>query len=125
MNIDDLTIGEAKALAAMFSQTSATNTADHDPVEVVVWTDKRGVIFGTTKNVHARPITLTNARMCLYWSKNVGGVFGLCENGPTNGCKISAALPEASFEGVTGVSKVTDKARIAWQKSPVQGREND
>ena len=64
---------------------------------VVVCTDKRGVVFGYTKNIKARPIKLKQARMCLYWPKEVGGVFGLGDIGPNSETKISAVLtmPEA------------------------------
>lgn len=124
MNIDNLTIGEAKKLASMFggSGCAPKNDEYHDKIAVLVWTDKRGVIFGYTENYAARPIELTEARMCLYWSVDVGGVFGLAEIGPTQNCKISATLPMASFEGVTGVAKVSEKAEKAWLSAPVQGR---
>ena len=92
-------------------------------IPVLVWTDKRGVIFGYTNDPHARPITLERARMCLYWSADVGGVFGLAEIGPTAGCKISATLPSADFEGVTGVARLSDAAEKAWLAAPVQGRD--
>lgn len=91
-------------------------------IPVVVWTDKRGVIFGYTTDPHARPITLQNARMALYWSADVGGVFGLCDIGPTSGCNISATLPSADFEGVTGVARVSIEAEKAWLAAPISGR---
>ncbi len=123
MNINDLTIGQAKELAAMFGAAqSPTTVATHAEQPVVVWTDKRGVIFGYTTNVDARPITLRRARMCLYWPSSVGGVFGLCDIGPNNDSKISATLPEAVFEGVTGVASVTPEAEEAWVSAKVQGR---
>ena len=88
----------------------------------MVWTDKRGVIFGDCDDVHARPITLKNARMCLYWPKEVGGVFGLCDIGPNQDTKVSATLPSGQFEGVTGVADVSEAAEKAWRSAPVQGR---
>ena len=123
MNIDDMKLGDLKEIAAMFSGGSAaTANTCHPARPVVVWTDRRGVIFGYCENVHARPITLKEARMCLYWSADVGGVFGLCDIGPTKGCNISAALPTAEFEGVTGVADVSAKAEKAWNAAPIQGR---
>jgi hypothetical protein len=122
MNIDNLTIGEARQIAAMFGASSPAAPQEHEERPVLVWTEHRGVIFGYTTNIHARPITLNRARMCLYWSANVGGVFGLCDIGPTRGCKISAELPEATFEAVTGVAAVSAKAVEAWLSAPVQGR---
>jgi hypothetical protein len=127
MNIEDLTIGQGKQLAAMFSATASTSGGSVSggvsaPVKVIVCTDKRGVVFGTTTNVNARPIVLTDARMCLYWSADVGGVFGLAETGPTKGCKISAVVPSITLEGVTAIMSVDDKAADAWAKAAVQGR---
>ena len=123
MNLDDLTIGQAKELARQFGgNVSAAESANHERMPVIVCTDKRGVVFGDTLDVNARPITLINARMALYWSADVGGVFGLAENGPTKGCKISAVAPTITLEGVTAIFTVDKKAVKAWVSAPVQGR---
>jgi hypothetical protein len=116
-----------KIAQAMQDTTPATPAKPTEQTEtpVVVWTDKRGVIFGYTSDPHARPITLRNARMCLYWSCAVGGVFGLCDRGPDKKSKISATLPSADFEGVTGVARVAKDAEAAWLSAPVQGRNDD
>jgi len=125
MNIDNLTYGELKQIAAMFSpsviQVVVPDVA-HDPIPVVVCTDRRGVVFGYCQDTGARPIKLTGARMCLYWSSDVGGVFGLGEKGPTKDCKISAVLPEVSLEGVTAIFTVDPIAEKAWIAAKVQGR---
>jgi hypothetical protein len=121
--IDNLTIGEAKAIAAMFAATvTPTPNLSSAPMPVLVCTDKRAVVFGYCGNVEARPIILTKARMCLYWSADVGGVFGLAEVGPTSGCKISAPVSKVSLEGVTAVFAVEADAVKAWNDAPVQGR---
>ena len=127
MNIDNLTVAEVKQLAAMAQSflgvvPSPAPATEHAERPVVIWTDKRGVIFGYTSNVDARPIVLRNARMCLYWPASVGGVFGLCDIGPNKDSKISATLPSATFEGVTGVANVTPEAEKAWIGAKVQGR---
>jgi len=127
MDFDKLTVAEVKSLAAMANAflgnaPVAQISGKHLEKPVVVWTDKRGVIFGYTDNADARPIVLRNARMCLYWPSSVGGVFGLCDIGPNNDSKISATLPSATFEGVTGVAEVTDVAEKAWISAKVQGR---
>ena len=124
MNIDNLTYGELKAIAAMFAGEAKTPAlpSNNQPIPVVVWTDKRGVIFGYCRDTSARPIVLENARMCLYWPSSVGGVFGLCDIGPNAESKISAPLPSATFEGVIGVATVTDVAEKAWVSAKVQGR---
>ena len=122
MNIDDMTYGQLKEIAGMFAPAATQKPATHPPIPVVIWTDKRGVIFGYCTDTSARPITLTDARMCLYWPASVGGVFGLCDIGPNAESKISAVLPSAVFEGVTGVATVTQKAEEAWVSAKVQGR---
>lgn len=123
MNIDDLTYGQLKQIAAMFAgQDVAPQAKAHPAIPVIVCTDKRGVVFGYCTDTSARPITLTNARMALYWSSDVGGVFGLGEKGPTKDCKISAVLPEIMLEGVTAIFTVDPVAEKAWTSIKVQGR---
>lgn len=122
MDINDLTLGQAKELANLFGRTAQPVCAGHDKIPVVVCTDKRAVVFGYTQDTSARPIKLTGARMCLYWSSDVGGVFGLGENGPTKDCKISAVSPAVELEGVTAIFTVDDKAEKAWVSAKVQGR---
>ncbi len=89
---------------------------------VVVCTDKRGVVFGYTSNPSARPVVLTNARMCLYWSAAVGGVFGLADIGPDSHSNISAVAPSITLEGVTAVFGMTPRAVAAWTAARTQGR---
>lgn len=91
-------------------------------IPVIVCTDKRGVVFGYCADTAARPINLTNARMCLYWSADVGGVFGLGERGPSAKSRISATLPSITLEGVTAIFGVTPQAEQAWLSASVQGR---
>ncbi len=79
-------------------------------------------MFGYTDNPSARPIVLTDARMCLYWSAKMGGVFGLADIGPDLDSKISATAPGVTLEGVTAVFSVTPEAVNAWVSAPVQGR---
>lgn len=123
MDIDKLTYGELKQIAAMFGNPSAVEPATaHDAIPVVVCTDKRGVVFGYCGDTAARPIKLNKARMCLYWSTDVGGVFGLGENGPSKDCKISATLSELTLEGVTAIFTVDPVAEKAWATAKVQGR---
>lgn len=127
INVNDLTIGQAKEIAALVAAApcseAITNSASgHAKRPVVVCTDKRGVVFGYTDNVNARPIVLTDARMCLYWSAGVGGVFGLGEKGPNSSCNISATLSEITLEGVTAIMSVDPAAEKAWIKAAVKGR---
>ena len=130
----DLTLDEMRRIVAAADGPPAsklggfadTNTkpapVNNLSTPVIVTTDKRGVVFGYTANVNARPIILNNARMCLYWSVDVGGVFGLGEKGPTKDCKISAVVPSITLEGVTAIMSVDPAAERAWKDAKVQGR---
>lgn len=125
MDINELTIGQAKELAALFpasAPSAVVAPSSHAPMPVLVCTDKRGVFFGHTTDHSARPLVLTDARMCLYWSSDVGGVLGLAEIGPTKDCKVSAPVSMLIAEGVTCVISCDEKAAKAWAKAPVQGR---
>ena len=127
MDINTLTIGQAKELAAMFGNATVPvptppSEGAHDRIPVVVCTEKRGVVFGYTTNQAARPIVLNDARMCLYWSADVGGVFGLADIGPTKDCKISAVAPSLTLEFITAVFAVEAKAEKAWVAAKTQGR---
>lgn len=129
MDIEGLTLGQMREIARLVQgidggapTPAPPNGQAHSPIPVVVCTDKRGVVFGYCENTSARPIALTRARMCLYWSSDVGGVFGLGEKGPTKDCKVSATLPALTLEGVTAVFTVDPTAEKAWNAAKVQGR---
>lgn len=122
MNINDLTIGQAKELTAMFNKVRGGASCSVSSGNVVVCTDRRAVVAGYSDDTNARPIVLKNARMCIYWDRVVGGVLGLADVGPNNNCRISATAPSITLEGVTAVMGMTPKAVEAWLKAPVQGR---
>jgi hypothetical protein len=119
MNIEKLK--QAIELAKLLDG-SATEPAPQATQDVIVCTDKRAVVFGECDDVTARPIKLKNARMCLYWPKDIGGVFGLGEMGPNKETKISATLPGITLEGVTAIFSVTEVAAKLWRAAKVQGR---
>lgn len=68
MNLNDLTIGDAKTLAAMFSSPSATTTFQA-PLgkKCIVRTYASGVHFGTLEAQEGRQVKLTNARRLWKW----------------------------------------------------------
>jgi hypothetical protein len=94
------------------------------PVLITTDSDRRGVFFGYTecdleKAIDAGVIDLVGFRNCIYWSRSVGGVFGLAESGPSLDCKIGAKVDRrAYFNGVTFVSEVSDIAVQAWESAP-------
>lgn len=90
---------------------------------VVVSTEAGGVIFGYTTDVTARPIILTNSRVCLYWGTSTGGMWGLAEQGPNDECRISAQVTgNVYLEGVVSILGADEQAAIAWGSAKVEGR---
>lgn len=128
MDIDSLTIGQAKQLAAMVAgQAPACKSTPIAPRKVIVCTDKRAVVFGTTTALSHEAMTLCGARMCLRWSSKVGGVFGLSDKGPFDASKggdttVSATTPSVTLTGITAVFEVTEEAIRAWESAPIAGR---
>lgn len=89
-------------------------------VPVVVTTAHRGVFFGYIEpgRIGDEVVTITNARMCVYWERAVGGVVGLADGGPTDGCRISGRSPEATLRAVIGFFRCSEKAAKAWESAP-------
>lgn len=83
---------------------------------VVVTTDKRGVFFGYATATDGDQITLSRARMCVFWSSDVRGVVGLAATGPTSGCRVTRAAPAIQLRGVTAVMDASPEASVAWER---------
>lgn len=66
MNINDLTIGQAKELAAMFGSTSGINDFAIGQT-VIIRTYSAGVWCGTLKRKAGNEVILTNARRMWQW----------------------------------------------------------
>jgi hypothetical protein len=89
-------------------------------VPLVVTTLHKGVFFGWGLPTREKIIVLEKVQMCIYWSPDVRGVFGLAAGGPNNGCKISPAVPEMTIQDVTAIAKATPEAAEAWEKEAVR-----
>lgn len=85
---------------------------------VMVTTEHRGVFFGYTDDTDGDPITLKQARMCVYWSSDVKSVMGLAATGPSSSCKISPAVDEFQVRKITAVFAVSPEAVTKWEMSP-------
>jgi hypothetical protein len=113
-NIDDMTYGELKKIAAMFNETkpiAATNGAER---AVVVCTDKRGVFFGYATDTSGDRIKLRSARNAYYWAANQGGVLALGSEGPRKGSKIGDRA-DIEISGITAVIECSPEATKAWE----------
>lgn len=97
-------------------------------IHVLITTDsnRRGVFAGYVpddfdfeKAIQTGIVSLSGMRNCIYWSKSVGGVFGLAINGPDSQCKIGAKVETVShLNGVTYIAEMSDDASKAWENAP-------
>lgn len=87
---------------------------------VVVTTEFRGVFFGFLEDESEAPnkVTLSDGRLCVYWSEQTKGVLGLAATGPNKTCRIGPAVPELTVWKVTGIFRCTPKAVEAWKSEP-------
>ncbi len=82
---------------------------------VIVTTAHRGVFFGYATDTDGDSIFLRGARLCLYWSADMGGFMGLASLGPSNQCKIGPRA-DITIRSITSVIEVTDEARKRWEQ---------
>lgn len=86
---------------------------------VLVTTAHRGVFVGhTTEEEKDATITLTDARMVVYWPAENRGVLGLAAEGPKRGAKVSPAVARLKLKNVTAVMDATPEAAKAWSACP-------
>lgn len=81
---------------------------------VLVTTAHRGVFFGYCADVNADALTLTKARLCIYWSSDMEGFMGLAAKGPSATCRIGPPADIPSLRNITGVFSVTPEAEAKW-----------
>jgi hypothetical protein len=74
MNIDDLTIGQAKELAEMFSVEDAMITSPHIGKKCIIRTYASGVHYGELVSQNGRQIELKNARRLWRWDVAPHGI---------------------------------------------------
>ena len=84
---------------------------------VLVTTEHRGVFAGWARDVDGETITLRDARLCVYWSRDTKGFMGLAANGPGDECRIGPPAT-ITLRNITSVSAVTDAAREKWEAAP-------
>lgn len=99
-----------------------------DHVVVVTDAEKRGVFAGKLRKppklvtAPDRPaeyqVELDDMRIAVYWSQDVRGLTGLCQEGPKADCRVSPAAPGALIVGVICVLKMTEEAWKAWEAEP-------
>ena len=78
MNIDDLTIKQAKELSSMFGANNKNNQAGGLNTfvgkKVIIRTYSAGVFFGKLEEKAGKEVILSEARMLWYWETANGGI---------------------------------------------------
>ena len=92
MNIEDMTIKQARELTAMFG--GATATPQHPLVgkKVLALLPGRFIYMGTLEQVGSHYV-LRDAQNIRYWKERDNGLGGLAANGPISGDKIDDCPP--------------------------------
>jgi hypothetical protein len=102
MDINDLTIGQAKELAAMFGAASEKNGIDHCiGKKVIIRTNSAGAWFGTLAKKSGNEVVLESARrMWIFW------------------CAESISLSAVAIYGVKhDKSKIVEPVPSAWMEA--------
>ena len=115
MNLDDLTIGQARALAAMFPAANPANAAAPHPFVgkfVICRCASAGVHAGVLVSQAGDSAILSGARRLWSW-KAVSGVAlsGVAVSGLAPGCKVDTELPEIALTGVIETIPTSEAAR--------------
>lgn len=111
MDINNLTIGQAKELAAMFGATQAKKELIGE--YVIVRCRDAGVHAGYLVDYEGRNVTLKNSRRLWYWvcAKKQHSLSGVSVVGITNKSKIPAVVPTLVLSDACEILSTTDKCR--------------
>lgn len=127
ININDLTIGQAKELMTQLggligtpaSQEKSTNETSVEVRPVVVFANN-AIIFGYTDAVSTGDVKLTNARNCYYYAKqdceSKLGFLGLAEYGPAKDSKVGAVAKNVTVNACC-IQDCSDEAVKVWESS--------
>lgn len=102
MNIDDLTFGELKQIAAMFG--AAQSAALPHPFVgkyVIARCYAAGVHAGEVVSVDGENVILKNSKRLWSWkAKDGAALSGVAQTGIQTGCKVDLQNPEIALTGV-------------------------
>ena len=110
MSINDLTIGEAKQLAAMFSSAKAPPITPGNGRPVIVRSRDAGVQFGYLDSYEGSIVHLRNARQMWSWTAAEGGTLLDCATYGVKGGKFSSKCSSVTVIGACAIIDCTDKA---------------
>ena len=113
MNIDQMTYGELKQIAAMFNQVAST-TAPHPFVGkyVIARCYSAGVHAGEVVSADGENVILKDSRRLWSWKAKDGvALSGVAQNGLKSEGKVDTLNPEIALTGVCELIPCSMKAR--------------
>lgn len=119
MNIDDLTIKQARELAALFGASQPVQATKPHPFigkYVIARCYAAGVHAGTVESVDGDNVILRDSVRLWSWKAKDGvALSGLAQNGMQKGAgKIDTKNPEIALMGVCELIPCTDAARESF-----------
>ena len=125
VNIDNLTIGEAKQIAAIFNATQSQ--AISSPMvgrKCVVRTCNAGVHFGTVSTHDGQQVVLTDARRIHYWEKAFT-LSAVAKHGIGGDSRVSCVVPEILLTDALELIPMSEKSIKNLEGAPVHLGEDD
>ena len=113
MNIDDLTIKQAKELAALFGGHESAASSPHIGKKCIIRTYASGVHFGELVSQSGRQVELKNARRLWRWDAAPHGISlsEVAKHGPVGSrSQICCVVDEISILDSLEVIPCTDEA---------------
>ena len=113
MNIEDLTIKQAKELSAMFGATGSAAKSPHIGKKCIIRTYASGVHFGELVAQNGRQVELKNARRLWRWDAAPHGISlsEVATFGPVGSrSRICCTVPEMAILDGLEVIPCTDEA---------------
>lgn len=117
MNIDEMTIGQARQLANMFGGNASRSgdiLADYVGKYAIIRSRNEGINAGTIKRLDASGVILANARRIWYHKpadKKLSWYEGVAESGLSSDSKVSGVVNEKAIIEDYSVTLCTDVAR--------------
>jgi hypothetical protein len=102
MNIDDMKLGELKAIAAMFN-SGGVEKKQHPYIGkyVIARCYAAGVHAGDVESVDGENVVLSNSRRLWSWKAKDGiALSGVAQKGLQSGCKVDVLNPSIYLTGV-------------------------
>jgi hypothetical protein len=114
MNIDDMTFGELKKIAAMFNGGQTKSESPFIGKYVICRCYAAGVHCGELVSHNGDEVQLKNSRRLWSWTANEGiALSGLAMSGLKTG-KVDVMLPDIALVGVCEIIPCSNKAKESF-----------